>query len=75
MEDSDSPGKENVGLQPYRPERSQSRLISKAKQDHTWLVLGWENVVSAMLDELRLTMPGRLRGISSFPFTFCKNFD
>ena len=31
------------GLQPYHPERAQSRLISEAKQGRAWLVLGWEN--------------------------------
>ena len=29
-------------LWPYHPECTQSRLISEAKQGHSWLVLGWE---------------------------------
>ena len=30
-------------LWPYYPERTQSLLISEAKQGRTWLVCGWEN--------------------------------
>ena len=29
-------------LRPYHPECAWSRLISEAKQDQAWLVLGWE---------------------------------
>ena len=32
------------GLWPYHPEHARSHLISEAKQDRAWLLLGWENV-------------------------------
>ena len=31
------------GLRPYHPERTQSHLVSEAKQGWVWLVLRWEN--------------------------------